>query len=1027
MSAKHYPQLLTLLLFVALGQDLLAQQVYQVTSTGDTGTGTLREAILQAEQDKKVDTIRFDGSLAGSTITLLDSIEILEDLVIDGAGAPGLVVSGGWDGNNASTNGTRLFFLPDDKDPKVWINNLHLTRGNAGPGDDDGLGSGENDALSNGGLIFFHRGELHLTDVVLSHGNAHDGGLIWQKSGEIFLTRCTVFGGRARDDGGVIHQANGKFLATNSTFYDNVAAHAGGATNSGTHFGSVARAYGELNFKHCTFAYNKAPGATLYNSGQLLISHNLFTANDSGAGYEDVSGFGDLKDYDGGSLTIEDGNYGDDPSPAFNVLTTSQIALGPLYDDGSGVLACQLDCASQLYGTISSTGTDQRLQARAVDSEPGALELFGCPDTDGDGQRDAIDLDDDSDEVYDVEELAPLRLDSSALLDHFAAGTHIGDAIVSTASTTISFDAPGFSQYRVEADVQGNPGILVGVVPASQLASRTATITFGEAVHNLQFSLTDFDAVRPEAHETVIVRAYAADGALINLTDNFVTLGSNVERIGNQISAIANLPSLDGTTNPDGNVNFGGFPRPVKVLELEFSSGRASGAPSLMYYYLSRIQFTSATAVDADADGKPAILDVDADGDGVPDFVEAQTSAAYSSAASNITPTDTDGDGAPDFLDEDSDDDGELDVIEAHDTNNDGIVDGLDSPVFGSGQANALDADNDGFDDGFDTSPVFGGGQQTSIGGMPESNSSNSDFNWRDDDANVAGTVWHDVNTDGIRQDTEAVFINTVVYLKDEVTDATLLVMQTDDDGKFLALDGGFNNPQGNALYVEVDPPGGFGNPSPADQGGNDRVDSDISNTYRTTPFTISNEAPMAYIGAGFSAGALPVQLIDNTWTVGEDCTLTAEWWVGDERQVAQYEVQFAGDGQEWSTLATIDASGQWAYAKTLLAQVGYYRLVAVDNDGSVAEWPATYVEPCGKTDEALQVAPNPIPTGAVLSVVGLRPNERVVLLDAIGRRLDVPVTQGSSPNTLHVSTAGLAPGVYVVQVSERSTRVVVR
>jgi hypothetical protein len=66
-----------------------------VTSNVDSGAGSLRAAIAIAQAG---DTIQFDPSLANQTITLTTGqLEIDKGLIIDGANAPGLTISG----NNA--------------------------------------------------------------------------------------------------------------------------------------------------------------------------------------------------------------------------------------------------------------------------------------------------------------------------------------------------------------------------------------------------------------------------------------------------------------------------------------------------------------------------------------------------------------------------------------------------------------------------------------------------------------------------------------------------------------------------------------------------------------------------------------------------------------------------------------------------------------------------------------------------------------------------------------------------------------
>ena len=69
-----------------------AATIRTVTNDNDSGTGSLRQAILNAASG---DTITFDPLLAGKTITLASQIDINKNLTIDGSGLePRVTISG---------------------------------------------------------------------------------------------------------------------------------------------------------------------------------------------------------------------------------------------------------------------------------------------------------------------------------------------------------------------------------------------------------------------------------------------------------------------------------------------------------------------------------------------------------------------------------------------------------------------------------------------------------------------------------------------------------------------------------------------------------------------------------------------------------------------------------------------------------------------------------------------------------------------------------------------------------------------
>ncbi len=93
--------------------------IITVSSTADSGKGTLREAILNAKSD---DTIRFDSSLANKTIKLNEQLVVDKSLTIDGADAANLTISG--------ENKTRILRVSYDYSDVV-LRNLTFANGKA--------------------------------------------------------------------------------------------------------------------------------------------------------------------------------------------------------------------------------------------------------------------------------------------------------------------------------------------------------------------------------------------------------------------------------------------------------------------------------------------------------------------------------------------------------------------------------------------------------------------------------------------------------------------------------------------------------------------------------------------------------------------------------------------------------------------------------------------------------------------------------------------------------------------------------
>jgi hypothetical protein len=163
-----------------------------VTHPGDSGPGSLRAAIAAALALPGSQSILFDSSLSGQTITLGSEIVIddgtsTDTLTMDASSLPGgLTIDGGL-GNN------RIFSLASGD--RAALRGLTLTGGN-------GTGasfSGHGGAINNDGT-------LTLTQCTLSGNSANDGGAI-DNDGTLTLTQCTLsgntasFGGAINNDG----------------------------------------------------------------------------------------------------------------------------------------------------------------------------------------------------------------------------------------------------------------------------------------------------------------------------------------------------------------------------------------------------------------------------------------------------------------------------------------------------------------------------------------------------------------------------------------------------------------------------------------------------------------------------------------------------------------------------------------------------------------------------------------------------------------------------------------------------------
>jgi hypothetical protein len=268
-------------LFAILGGSLAA--TLTVTNTNNTGTGSLRQAVLDSNTLAGSDTIVFDPVVFGTpqTITLASVITINpatgDSLTIIGPGEDLLTVSG----NNA----VRIFTLSSGD--TASISGMTLTLG-----DDSAIGNSgtltvtnvtfHDNTAGNGGAIVNGGASLTIigctfTENECTSGSATGlgGGAIYSStSGTVSVSNSTFTGNNeigGSGGGGAIRNRSGTMNISDSTFTGNTAVDgAGGVVNSDI-----------MTMTGCTVTGNStnANGGGVSNSGQLTMTNCVVTGN----------------------------------------------------------------------------------------------------------------------------------------------------------------------------------------------------------------------------------------------------------------------------------------------------------------------------------------------------------------------------------------------------------------------------------------------------------------------------------------------------------------------------------------------------------------------------------------------------------------------------------------------------------------------------------------------------------------------------------------------------------------------------
>ena len=320
------------------GGDLAAE-------TADGGGLSLREALALTNADPlSADTIRFDASLVGGTLTLVHG-----ELVVTGDTEITGDVSGGTDRDITIEAGgaSRIFHLISGTST---LNGFVMTGGD--PTSGYGPLAGYGGAVAIGAYLYGFGAVAHvtITNSVIQNSYAYYGGGISVDTGSsLRMDNVTVTGNSADIGGGIAVNLGGTLTALNTTISDN---HAEGPNG----FGGGVSIYGgaSATLINTTISGNTGyAGGGIYNSGGLTLV-NATLANNSavyGGGLYNTPCGCSTTDIFNSTIT---GNFAEDSGGGiahFNgaLTLTNSIVAG----NGAGIEGPDL---AQLGGTVNYAG-----------------------------------------------------------------------------------------------------------------------------------------------------------------------------------------------------------------------------------------------------------------------------------------------------------------------------------------------------------------------------------------------------------------------------------------------------------------------------------------------------------------------------------------------------------------------------------------------------------------------------------------------------------------------------------------------
>ena len=293
----------------------------QVTSLADTGAGTLRAAIEQANLDAAGDTITFAPSVTGTNTLSTALPDLVADINIVGPGASLLTVARS---SAAGTPEFSVFTVEGDAD--VELAGLEITGGSTSPS-----------SLLGGGIANY--GTLMVTNCTIT-GNlgdgSFDGGGI-DNSGTLTVANCTISDNSADGSPGGGIYSNAVLSVIDSTISGNSGGGGGGIFNFGT-----------ATVINSTVSDNTAAGNVQFSDGGGIDNKGTMTVTNS---------------------TIA-GNYA--------VLTS-----GPVYPPANHIISEGVEIGGGIYNTGSLSVTNSTVSGNLSNEgggicNTGAVSITDC-------------------------------------------------------------------------------------------------------------------------------------------------------------------------------------------------------------------------------------------------------------------------------------------------------------------------------------------------------------------------------------------------------------------------------------------------------------------------------------------------------------------------------------------------------------------------------------------------------------------------------------------------------------------------
>jgi len=309
-----------------------------VTNLNDSGAGSLRQALLDANAAPGQDVITFAAGVSGTISLLSDFPELTEAIDLEGPGSSVITIDGGWTRAGGPTAGFKVFAINDGGGGAgTWtLSGFTVTGGNNSTG-----------IWKTGGAIKATNSDpLNIADVKMTanYASSGGGGISLTGTGNVVITHSSITGNTSGGGGGGLYadtENHSTLTIIDSDISNNTAVGDGGGLYFDTDGGNITIVGSVISNNSSEGDGGAIMVNNLYTEGSLTITDTVISGNHAA-----LNGGALYSTTDDGSIFITDSTLSNNSAGG---------AGGALYISSTG-LGEVVIANSTISGNESTTG-----------------------------------------------------------------------------------------------------------------------------------------------------------------------------------------------------------------------------------------------------------------------------------------------------------------------------------------------------------------------------------------------------------------------------------------------------------------------------------------------------------------------------------------------------------------------------------------------------------------------------------------------------------------------------------------------